>query len=62
MILKWLEKWALKNLLKRVSKQIPDVEKAWEKHYDEIELKIASAIKKVLIDATRKATDKISNN
>lgn len=59
---KFLEKWALKNLLKRVSKQIPDVEKAWEKYYDEIELKIASAIKKVLIETVRKATDKISNN
>jgi hypothetical protein len=61
-MIKWLEKWALKNLLKRVSKQIPNVEKAWEKHYDEIELKIAGAIKKVLIETARKATDKISNN
>lgn len=55
---KFLEKWALKNLLKKVSKQIPNVEKAWEKHYDEIEIKIAGAIKKILIEATRKVTEK----
>lgn len=56
-MIKWLEKWALKILLKKVSKQIPDVELAWEKYYDEIEIKIAGAIKKVLIDFVRKIKD-----
>lgn len=59
---KWLEKWALKRLLKKVSKQIPNVELAWEKCYDEIEIKIANAIKKILIEFSRKITDKINNN
>jgi hypothetical protein len=61
-MIKWLEKWALKNLLKRVVNQIPDAEKLLDKHYDEIEIKIAAAIKKILIEATRKVTNKISNN
>ena len=61
-MIKWLEKWALKNLLKKVSKQITDVELAWDKYYDEIEIKIASAIKKILIEVVRKTKDKISEN
>jgi hypothetical protein len=61
-MIKWLEKWALKNLLKRVVNQIPDAENLLEKHYDEIEIKIATAIKKILIETARKVTNKISNN
>jgi hypothetical protein len=59
---RFLEKWALKRLLKRVSKKIPNVELAWEKCYDEIEIKVANAIKKILIEISRKITDKINNN
>lgn len=59
---KFLEKWALQRLLQKVSKQIPNIELVWEKYYDDIEIKIASAIKKVLIDFSRKITDKSNNN
>ena len=62
---KFLEKWALKRLLKRISKDIPNIETAWEKHYEEIEQKVADAIKKVLVDIAKKAVerakDKIHN-
>lgn len=59
---KLLEKWALKRLLKKVSKEIPNVELAWNKCYDEIEIKIANSIKKVLIDISRRITDENNNN
>ena len=61
-MLKLIEKWALKRLLKKVSKEIPNVELAWNKCYDEIEIKIANSIKKVLIDISRRITDENNNN
>ena len=52
-MIKWLEKWALGRLLKRLAKQKfnnPDIVKdVWEKHHIEIEHKIAEAIKKVIV-------------
>lgn len=64
-MLKLLEKWALKRLLKRISKDIPNIEIAREKHYEEIEKKIADAIKTVLVGIAKKAVerakDKIHN-
>ena len=50
---KFLEKWALSRLLKRLAKQKfhnPEIVKdVWEKHHSEIEHKIAEAIKKVIV-------------
>lgn len=53
-MLKWLEKWALQRLLKRVSNNVHNVEIAWKEHSEEVEEKIAQAIKKVLIEIIRK--------
>lgn len=55
---KFLEKWALKRLLKRISKDIPNIETVWEKHYEEIERKVADAIKTVLVGITKKALER----
>ncbi len=52
-MIKWLEKWALGRLLKRLAKQKfnnPEIVKnVWEEHHSEIEHKIAEAIKKVIV-------------
>lgn len=52
-MIKWLEKWALGRLLKRLAKQKfnnPEIVKnVWEEHHTEIEHKIAEAIKKVIV-------------
>lgn len=69
----FLEKWALKRLLKRVVDNMPQakekVSEAWEEHKDEIVEKVKKAIKtavvKVINDALAKKGNKIpdaSNN
>lgn len=55
---KWLEKWALGRLLKRLAKQKfhnPEIVKeVWQEHHTEIESKIAEAIKKVIVSVIQK--------
>ena len=69
----FLEKWALKRLLKRVVDNMPQakekVSEAWEEHKDEIVEKVKKAIKtavvKVINDALAKKGNKVpdpSNN
>lgn len=59
---KFLEKWALSRLLKRLAKQKfnnPEtVKEVWEKHHTEIESKIAEAIKKVIITVVQREISK----
>lgn len=65
----FLEKWALKRLLKRVVDNMPQakekVSEAWEEHKDEIVEKVEKAIKtavvKVINDALAKKGNKISD-
>lgn len=65
----FLEKWALKRLLKRVVDNMPQakekVSEAWEEHKDEIVEKVKKAIKtavvKVINDALAKKGNKISD-
>ena len=66
---KFLEKWALQRLLKRVVENLPQakekVSEAWEEHKDEIVEKVKKAIKtavvKVINDALAKKGNKISD-
>lgn len=69
----FLEKWALKRLLKRVVDTMPQakekVSEVWEEHKDEIVEKVKKAIKtavvKVINDALAKKGNKVpdaSNN
>jgi len=59
---KFLEKWALGRLLKRLANQKfnnPDIVKeVWEKHHTEIESKIAEAIKRVIVTIVQKEINK----
>lgn len=63
----FLEKWALKRLLKRVVDNMPQakekVSEAWEEHKDEIVEKVKKAIKtavvKVINDALAKKGNKV---
>lgn len=63
----FLEKWALKRLLKRVVDNMPQakekVSEAWEEHKDEIVEKVEKAIKtavvKVINDALAKKGNKV---
>lgn len=59
---KFLEKWALGRLLKRLANQKfnnPDiVKKVWEEHHQEIETKIAEAIKKVIVTIIEREINK----
>lgn len=59
---KFLEKWALGRLLKRLANQKfndPDIVKqVWEKHHTEIEHKIAEAIKKVIVTIIEREINK----
>lgn len=59
---KFLEKWALGRLLKRLAKQKfnnPDIVKqVWEEHHHEIEIKIAEAIKKVIVTIVQREISK----
>lgn len=61
-MIKWLEKWALGRLLKRLAKQKfnnPEIVKeVWEKHHSEIESKIAEAIKKVIVTIVQREINK----
>lgn len=61
-MIKWLEKWALSRLLKRLAKQKfhnPEIVKdVWEKHHIEIENKIAESIKKVIITIVQREVNK----
>lgn len=65
----FLEKWALKRLLKRVVDNMPQakekVSEAWEEHKDEIVEKVKKAIKtavvKIINDALAKKENKISD-
>lgn len=59
---KFLEKWALGRLLKRLANQKfnnPDIVKqVWEEHHTEIEHKIAEAIKKVIVTIIEREINK----
>lgn len=63
----FLEKWALKRLLKRVVDNMPQakekVSEAWEEHKDEIVKKVEKAIKtavvKIIYDALAKKGNKV---
>jgi hypothetical protein len=59
---KFLEKWALSRLLKRLAKQKfnnPDIVKqVWEEHHTEIEHKIAEAIKKIIVTIVQREVNK----
>lgn len=59
---KFLEKWALGRVLKRLANQKfnnPDIVKeVWEQHHTEIEHKIAEAIKKVLVTIIEREINK----
>ena len=61
-MIKWLEKWALKRLLKRVAEQIPMAQDRlatiWQEHKDEIFEKVTKAIKKAVSDVIKKALEK----
>lgn len=55
---KIIEKWALKRLLKRISKDIGNPQ-IWEDSYDDIEKKVAAAIKNVLLNLVNKNIGKV---
>lgn len=61
-MIKWLEKWALGRLLKRLAKQKfnnPEIVKnIWEEHNTEIEHKIAEAIKKIIVTIVQREVNK----
>ena len=65
-MIKWLEKWALSRLLKRLAKHKfhnPKIVKdVWEKHHTEIESKIAESIKKIVVTIVQREIDKQNNN
>jgi predicted transcriptional regulator len=62
MIFKWLEKWALRRLLKRVAEGIPVAQdrlaEIWKEHKDEILEKVTENIKKTIKNILTKALEK----
>lgn len=72
-MLKWLEKWALQRLLKRVAENIPYAQdrigEIWKEHNEEIFQKVTEAIKQSITKIIKKTLEKqgikildISNN
>ncbi len=59
---KFIEKWALKRLLKRVAENIPIAQdrltEIWEEHKDEIFQKVTEAIKQTITQIIKKALEK----
>lgn len=59
---KWLEKWALQRLLKRVAENLPTAQdkigEIWKEHKDEIFEKVTEAIKKAVSNVIKKALEK----
>lgn len=59
---KFLEKWALKRLLKRVAEKLPEAEgklaELWAAHSNEIFEKVVGAIEKTITDIIKKAIEK----
>lgn len=59
---KSLEKWAIERILKRAIGVIPQIRakipQIWEEHKDEIEAKVAAAIKQTVLKVIKKALEK----
>lgn len=59
---KFIEKWALQRLLKRVAESIPYAQdrlaEIWEEHKDEIFEKVTGAIKQTITKIIKKALEK----
>ena len=59
---KSLEKWAIERILKRAIEVIPQLKakipEIWEEHKDEIETKVAAAIKQTVLKVIKKALEK----
>ena len=59
---KFLEKWALQRLLKRVAENLPigqdRIGEIWAEHKDEIFEKVTEAIKKAISNVIKKALEK----
>ena len=59
---KSLEKWAIERILKRAIETIPQIKakipQIWEEHKDEIEAKVAAAIKQTVLKVIKKALEK----
>lgn len=59
---KFIEKWALKRILKRVAEKLPEAEgkiaQLWAAHSNEIFEKVLAAIEKTVSDIIKKAIEK----
>ena len=59
---KSLEKWAIERILKRAAEAIPQIKakipQIWEEHHEEIEAKVAAAIKQTVLKVIKKALEK----
>ena len=59
---KWLEKWALQRVVKRVAEGLPcakeKIGQIWAEHKDEIFEKVTEAIKKAVSNVIKKALEK----
>lgn len=61
-MIKWLEQWALKRLLKRVAENLPIAQdrlgSIWAEHSNEIFEKVTSVIKQTITKVIKKALEK----
>lgn len=60
--IKSIEKWAIERILKRAAQAIPQIKsklpQIWEEHHEEIETKVAAAIRQAVLKVIKKALEK----